>query len=63
MNRRSLLAAAVAAWLAPPVAALADPGKPARASLYDLEGKWTDEDGASVTLSPFAGKLVVLAMG
>ncbi len=63
MNCRSLLAAAAIAWLALSVAASADPGKPARVSLYDLEGKWTDQDGASVALSSFAGKLVVLAMG
>ncbi len=63
MNRRSLLAAAAVAWLALTVAASADPGKPTRASLYDLDEKWTSQDGASVALSSFAGKLVVLAMG
>ena len=58
---RGLVAAAAAAWLGFASAAPADP--PSGASLYNLESKWTTEDGASVALDVFAGRPLVLAMG
>jgi len=58
---RTLFAAAAAAWLGFSCAAPADP--PSGASLYNLESKWTTEDGAPVTLDVFAGRPLVLAMG
>jgi protein SCO1 len=63
MNMRSVLAAAAAAWLALSAAAAAGPNSTSGASLYNLESKWTTQDGASVALSSFAGKPVILAMG
>ena len=58
---RTLFAAAAAAWLGFSSAAPADP--PSGASLYNLESKWTTEDGAPVALDVFAGRPLVLAMG
>ena len=60
---RTLFAAAAAAWLGFSSAVPADPGAPSGASLYNLESKWTTEDGASVALDVFAGRPLVLAMG
>ena len=62
MNIRSPLAAA-AVWLVLSAAAAAGSTAPSGASLYDLESKWTNQDGASVALASLAGKPVVLAMG
>ena len=62
MRFRRLLAAA-AAGFALSVAATADPSAPSGASLYNLDSKWTNQDGASVAFTSFAGELVVLAMG
>lgn len=62
MNIRSPLAAA-AVWLVLSAAAAAGSTAPPGASLYDLESKWTNQDGASVALASLAGKPVVLAMG
>ena len=36
---------------------------PSSASLYNLDSKWTTQDGATVSLGSFAGKPVVAAMG
>lgn len=38
-------------------------GQPTSASLYNLESKWTTQDGLSVGLSALGGKPVVAAMG
>jgi protein SCO1 len=63
MNMRNLLAAAAAAWLALSGAVAAGPNAASDASLYNLESKWTTQDGASVALSSFAGRPLILAMG
>jgi protein SCO1 len=63
MNFRRLLAAGAAAWLALSAAVTADRSVASGASVYDLEDRWTNQDGASVALLSFAGKPVVLAMG
>jgi protein SCO1/2 len=63
MTMRSRLAVAVSAWLALSAGAAAGPNAASGASLYDLESKWATQDGASVALSSFAGKPVILAMG
>ena len=39
------------------------PGQPTSASLYNLESKWTTQDGRSVGLAALGGKPVVAAMG
>jgi protein SCO1 len=76
MNRRSLFAAlalGVALAAAGPTAMRAgerarhdvstsDPA-PTSASIYNLDSKWTTQDGSSVALASFAGKPVVAAMG
>lgn len=76
MNRRSLLttlALGVAAAAAGPTAMRAgerarqdiptsDPA-PTSASIYNLDSKWTTQDGSSVALASFAGKPVIAAMG
>ena len=75
MRFRSLFAAlVVAALAASPIVvarahdpaqhdAQADDAAPSGASVYNLESKWTTQDGASVALASFAGKPVVAAMG
>ena len=63
MRFRRRLAAAAAAWLALCGLATADSSAPSSASLYNLDSKWTTEDGADVALASFAGRPVVLAMG
>ena len=55
MRFRSLLAAA-ASWLALSAAAMADPSAPSSGSIYNLDSKWTTQDGANVALASFAGK-------
>jgi protein SCO1 len=76
MNRRALfvtLALGVALASAGPMAVGAgerarhdgptnDPA-PTSASIYNLNSKWTTQDGSSVALGSFAGKPVVAAMG
>ena len=62
MKRRRLLPAA-AAWLALCAAATADPSAPSGASLYNINSKWTTQDGASIAPASFAGEPVVLALG
>jgi protein SCO1/2 len=62
MRFRRLLPAAVP-WLALCAMATADPGAPSSASIYNLDTKWTTQDGADVDLASFAGKPVVAAMG
>ncbi|RBP10550.1 protein SCO1/2 [Roseiarcus fermentans] len=44
-------------------AAAAGPGGWPGSSLYNLESRWTDQDGGSVALDAFAGAPVVVAMG
>ena len=39
------------------------PGQPTSASLFNLESKWTTQDGKTVGLSALGGKPVVAAMG
>jgi protein SCO1 len=76
MNCRSLfasLALGVAVVAAGPTAMRADERAqhdaqtndpaPSSASVYNLDSKWTTQDGASVALASFAGKPVVAAMG
>jgi protein SCO1/2 len=63
MSLRGLLAAATVAWLALSAASTAGANAPSVASLYDLDSRWTTQDGADVALSSFAGKPVILAMG
>jgi protein SCO1 len=76
MNCRPLLAAlavGVAAAVAGPAAMRADgPARrdlhtnnpaPPSASIYNLDSKWTTQDGASVSLASFAGKPIIAAMG
>ena len=74
MRFRSLFAAlAVAALAASPIVAARahDPAQhdaqadatPSGASVYDLQSKWTTQDGANVALASFAGRPVVFAMG
>jgi protein SCO1/2 len=38
-------------------------GAPTRASVYNLDSKWTTQDGESVALGSFGGKPLVAAMG
>jgi protein SCO1 len=40
-----------------------DDAAPSGASLYNLQSKWTTQDGANVALASFAGAPVVAAMG
>jgi protein SCO1/2 len=61
MRFRSVLAAA--AWLVLCATATADSNAPSGASIYNLDAKWTTQDGADLALASFAGKLVVAAMG
>jgi protein SCO1/2 len=76
MNRRSLsaaLALGVAVVAASPTAMRADERAqrgvqnaspaPTSASIYNLDSKWTTQDGVDVSLASFAGKPVVAAMG
>ena len=72
MRLRLLFAAAAAAFafVAGPAGAhdmehmtMDAPGQPTSASLYNLELKWTTQDGMSVGLSALGGKPVVAAMG
>jgi protein SCO1/2 len=76
MNRRSLLVAlalSVAVGAAGSTAMGADERAqrdvgtvdpaPSSASVYNLDSKWTTQDGVSVALVSFAGKPVVAAMG
>jgi protein SCO1 len=58
-----LLCVAAAAWLALCATVAADPSTPSGASLYNLESRWTTQDGATVALGVFAGEPVILAMG
>ncbi len=62
MRFRSLLVAA-APWVALCAIATADPSAPSSASIYNLDAKWTTQDGADVALASFAGKPLVVAMG
>jgi protein SCO1/2 len=57
------LLAATALWLALCAVATADPSAPSSASIYNLDAKWTTQDGADIALASFAGKPVVAAMG
>jgi protein SCO1 len=64
MTLRSLAAAAFVALgaalaLAGPPPAGALPG----ASLYNLESRWTNQDGAAVALSSLAGRPAIVALG
>ncbi len=43
--------------------AFAAPLSPSGASLYNLESKWTTQDGATVPLAAFAGRPAIVAMG
>jgi protein SCO1/2 len=76
MNSRSLfvaLALSVSVVLAAPTAMHADEQAqrdvqreypaPSSASIYNIDAKWTTQDGANVALASFAGKPVVAAMG
>ena len=54
----ALLAAALA-FAAPPEA----PISPSGTSIYNLELKWLTQAGATVTLSTFAGRPAIIAMG
>lgn len=67
MRFRSLFAAlAVAALAASPIVAArahADEAAPSGASVYDLQSKWTTQDGVNVPLASFTGTPVVAAMG
>jgi len=63
-------AAAALAFVAGPVGAhdmqhmtVEAAGQPTSASLFNLESKWTSQDGASVPLGALSGKPVVAAMG
>jgi protein SCO1/2 len=60
-----LIAAALIALYAASFATVeaGEPAAPSGASLYNLDGKWTTQDGASLSLAAFAGKPVVAAMG
>lgn len=40
-----------------------DGAAPSSASVYNLDARWTTQDGANVTLGSFAGKPIVAAMG
>ena len=59
MKGLGLFAAAVAVALSPATAGQSAPG----ASLYNLESRWTTQDGADIALDAFAGRPVVAAMG
>ncbi len=75
MRSRSLFAALAVAALAatPTVATRAQApaqhdaqiheAAPSGASVYNLESKWTTQDGANVALASFAGRPLVAAMG
>ena len=56
----ALVAFGCALALAAPPLTLAPPSG---ASLYNLESKWTTQDGATVTLGAFAGRPAIVAMG
>ena len=61
--RRPLRVLAAAASLALGAAAAPISGGWPGASLYNLDSRWTTQDGASVGLDAFAGAPVVVAMG
>jgi protein SCO1/2 len=67
MSFRHLIAAAAVAGIALAAAASAamrvSAAAPSSASVYNIESKWTTQDGSSVALASLGGKPVVAAMG